>query len=223
MTTRTLLRRDLADLKQKVYLLGEKCIQVADLYYLLLENYSKGIENRLLATAEDVKNECLKLNDQCFLVLTLQQPLIKDLRFVIGSLQIVLNLNKSVEQYLSTLSLISEVNILEAVLKDQLLKMCRTAQDLLRTSLTLYLSSNLDSYHECIRLFGEINYLHDVLYKQTLKEVAKESRQKVQIEVQLLATIRSLEKIADLTINIAEQVKYIIIGKIGETEQKTEA
>ena len=213
MTTRTPLRRDLADLKQRVYLLGEKCIEASDLYNSLLENHSNKLESRLHDIANEVKKESKELNEQCFLVLTLQQPLIKDLRFVIGSLQIVLSLEKSTELYLSTLVLITEINILESIFKEELIKMAKRVQDLLKYTLTLYLSSNLDSSKDISESFSEISYLHDLLYKQILKGVAQESGEKAQIEAQLLATIRTLEKIADLTINISEQVKYIIIGK----------
>ena len=91
--------------------------------------------------------------------------------------------------------------------------MAKKVEDLLKNSLTLYLSSNLNFYQENSKIFSEVSYLHDILYKQILKEVASESGQKAQIEAQVLATIRSLEKTADLTLNIAEQVNYIIVGK----------
>ncbi|OGI06691.1 MAG: hypothetical protein A3I68_06150 [Candidatus Melainabacteria bacterium RIFCSPLOWO2_02_FULL_35_15] len=213
MTTRTPLRRDLADLKQKVYILGEKCIEISDLYNSLLESYSNKLEERLINITNEVKKESKELNDQCFLVLTLQQPLIRDLRFVIGSLQIVLSLEKSTEYYLSTISLLSGVHIIKAEIKDHLKKMASVVTELLKASLTLYLSFNLDSVKETTKLFSEINYLHDLLYKQILKEVACESGEKAQIEAQLLSTIRSLEKISDLIANITEQVYYIIVGK----------
>lgn len=213
MTTRTPLRRDLADLKQKVYLLGEKCIEITDLYNSLLESYSNKLESRLIEITGDVKKECKELNDQCFLVLTLQQPLIRDLRFVIGSLQIVLNLEKISEQYSSNLSQISEANILEPQIKEQLITMANKVHELLQSSLTLYLSFNLEPTDNINKIFKEISYLHDILYKEVLKEVAEESGKKAQIEVQLLGTVRALEKTADLTLNIAEQVSYIIIGK----------
>ena len=213
MTTRTPLRRDLADLKQKVYLLGEKCIEVSDLYNSLLDTYSNKLEDRLIDITNEVKKESKELNDQCFLVLTLQQPLIKDLRFVIGSLQIVLNLEKTTEHYLSTISLLSGVQIIKPEIKDQLKKMGSLVTDLLKAALTLYLSFNLDSTKETTKLFSEINYLHDLLYKQILKEVAQESGERAQIEAQLLATIRTLEKTSDLITSIVEQVHYIIVGK----------
>lgn len=213
MTTRTPLRRDLADLKQKVYLLGEKCLETSDLYNSLLETYSDKLEVRLNDITNDIKSESKELNNQCFLVLTLQQPLIKDLRFVIGSLQIVLNLEKITEQYFSTLTLISNINLLENIYKDELIKMAKKVHELLRVSLTLYLSSNINSSGEIQAIFTEVSYLHDLLYKQILKEVGQESGQKAQIEAQLLAVIRSLEKTADLTTNIAEQVNYIIVGR----------
>lgn len=223
MTTRTPLRRDLADLKQKVYLFGEKCLEVSELYNSLLESNSNPLEKKLLNLSSEIKKESKVLNDQCFLVLTLQQPLIKDLRFVIGSLQIVLNLEKTQEQYLSTLSLISDLNVLETTIKQQLITMAKKAEELLRTSLLLYLSFNLSAQEDFSKIFSEITYLHNILYKRILSEVAEVKGQKAQIEAQLLSTIRSLEKIADLTLNICEQVKYIILGKAETEPSKHEA
>lgn len=213
MTTRTQLRKDLADLKQKVYILGEKCVEITDLYNSLLESFSSNLENTLIQINQEVKKESKELNEQCFLVLTLQQPLIRDLRFVIGSLQIVLNLEKIAEQYLSTLPQVSQVNVLKLNLKSELIKMAHKVHHSLKSALTLYLSSNLNLHKEILKTFSEINYLHDVLYKHILNEVAEEHGEKAQIEAQLLSTIRSLEKISDLTHNLAEQVNYIIIGK----------
>jgi phosphate transport system protein len=213
MTTRTTLRRDLADLKQKIYLLGEKCIEISELHTSLLENHNTNLENSLIQISNDVKKESKELNDQCFLVLTLQQPLIKDLRFVIGSLQVVLNLEKISEQYISTLPQIVEVNVLKVELKEQLLKMSEKVLELLRNSLTLYLSTNIDQVQSIDKTLSEIGFLHDILYKQILNELAVDSGQKAKIEAQLLATVRSLEKISDSVQNIIEQVKYIIHGK----------
>ncbi len=213
MSTRTPLRRDLADLKQKVYLLGEKCIEVSNLYNSLLDTYSNSLEERLIDITNEIKKESKELNDQCFLVLTLQQPMIKDLRFVIGSLQIVMNLEKVTEYYSSTMSILPGIHILKNEINSHLKKMSSLVTDLLKTSLTLYLSFNLDLTKETSKVFSEINFLHDLLYKQVLKEVAQESGEKAQIEAQLLSMIRTLEKISDLVISLIEQVHYIIVGK----------
>ena len=220
MTTRTPLRRDLADLKQKVYLLGEKCLEVSNLYNSLLESYSFNLENRLIEISKEIKKESKELNEQCFLVLTLQQPLIKDLRFVIGSLQIVINLEKIVEQYMSTISIASEVNTLENKIKDDFIQMAKKVEEMLKTTLTIYLSSNLNYSNEIYNLFSEINYLHDLQYKQILIGVAQDRGEKAQIEAQLLNTIRTLEKIADQILNTVEQVNYIIIGKTESTDSE---
>ena len=213
MTTRTPLRRDLADLKQKVYLLGEKCLETSCLYNTLLITYSNDLEKRLIDLTKEIKKESKDLNDQCFLVLTLQQPLIKDLRFVIGSLQIILSLEKIVDQYLSIIPIISEVSILDKKQKEDFIDMAEKVYELLKTALMLYLSSNLNTIDKIYKSFSEINYLHDLQYKLILKGVAYETGEKAQIKAQLLATIRTLEKIADLILSIAEQSSYIILGK----------
>src|SRR3989338_2910546 len=213
MTTRTPLRRDLADLKQKVYMLGEKCMEISELYNMLLESYSDKTTTKLTDITNEIKNESKELHEQCFLVLTLQQALIKDLRFVIGSLQVVINLEKITEQYLSSLPLVQDITVIEKEFKNNFLSMARTVQDLFRSSLTSYLSSNVSTLNDLKDGFQEINLIHDLLYKQILNEVAQASGHKAKIEAQLLTTIRSLEKIADLTLNISEQVNYIVEGK----------
>ena len=212
MTTRTTLRRDLADLKEKVYMLGKECLEISDIYNSILDSYSNNFEEKLIEISNSVKNESKKLHEQCFLVLTLQQPLIKDLRFVIGTLQIILNLEKISEQYLITLPQLSDINTLEINLKEKFIKMARSIYDMLKTSITLYLSSNINTQNDIIKTVSEISYLHDVIYKQILKEVAETGGEKAQIEAQLLNTVRVLEKIADLILNLTEQVNYIIIG-----------
>ncbi len=214
MTTRTTLKRDLTDLKQKVYSLGEKCIEISELYNLLLESPTNSLKDQFLEITKEIKKESKELNEQCFLVLTLQQPLIKDLRLVIGSLQIVLSFERIAEQYSSTISLLSDINILDENIKNQFINMAKKVQELIKTALTLYLSANITLADEATKKVSEISYIHDILYKQILREVGEKSGQTAQIEAQLLATIRSLEKISDLTVNVAEQVKYIILGKI---------
>jgi phosphate transport system protein len=212
MSTRTTLRRDLSDIRERVYSLGEKCMEVSDLYNSLMENYSKPLEERLIDITNEIKSESKMLNNQCFLVLTLQQPLIKDLRFVIGSLQIVLNLEKTSEQYLSTLPIISSLNTIDISLKEQIIDMANKVKDLLRITLTYYLSLNNDALSNTKNKSSEIIYAHNFLYKLILKEVAEITGEKASAEAQMLATIRALEKISDLTITTAEQINYIIVG-----------
>jgi len=212
MSTRTTLRRDLSDIRERVYSLGEKCMEVSDLYNSLMESYSKPLEERLIDITNEIKSESKVLNNQCFLVLTLQQPLIKDLRFVIGSLQIVLNLEKTSEQYLSTLPIIGSLNTIDISLKEQIIDMANKVKDLLRITLTYYLSLNNDALSNTKTKSSEIIYAHNFLYKLILKEVAEITGEKASAEAQMLATIRALEKISDLTIITAEQINYIIVG-----------
>lgn len=212
MTTRTVLRRELADLKQKVYLLGEKCIEASTLYNSLIETYSDKLHKRFNELTKEIKDECKNLNDQCFLVLTLQQPLIRDLRFVMGTLQVVLNLEKITDGYSSTANLLAEAYLLENSVKSNMVHMLINVTELIKVSLTLYLSSNLELTKQSSKLSSEINYFHDLTYKQVLNEVSKEQGQKAQAEAQLIAIIRTAEKISDYALNIIEQVNYIILG-----------
>ena len=159
-----------------------------------------------------IKNECKNLHDKCFLVLTLQQPLIKDLRFVIGTLQIVLNIEKIVELYISILSVSIDISELDIKNKNQFIEMSKKISELIKNSIKFYLSSNITFSEKVNSLISEVNINHDLLYKKTLNEIASESGQKAQIEAQILFSIRTLSKISDLTINIIEQIKFIILG-----------
>lgn len=213
MTTRTTLRRDLADLRQKVYELGEKCIEVSELHNNYIEGSSALFEERMPELYSSIKKDVEELHNQCFLVLTLQQPLIKDLRFVIGSLQVVLNLEKISEQFNSTAQIVGNTSRVEPEFKDKFVNMNNKVHTLLVNSLMMYLSSSTANLKGIKSTFEEINLIHDVLYKGILSEVATTSGEKAQVEAQLLSSIRSIEKVADLSLNISEQVNYIVNGR----------
>ena len=212
MTTRTVLRRELSDLKQKVYLLGEQCIEASNLYNSLVETYSDKLQERFNELIKEIKSESKNLNEQCFLVLTLQQPLIRDLRFVMGTLQVVLNLEKIVDGYFSTANLLTDIYLLQESSKNNLTQMLLKVCELIKASLTLYLSSNLELTKLSSQLYSEISYFHDLTYKQVLNDVSKEHGQKAQVEAQMISVIRMAEKISDYALNIIEQVNYIILG-----------
>ena len=213
MNTRTPLRKDLANLKQKIYTLGEKCLEISSIYKLLLDNYSIKLEGKLIDVTQEVKKEVKELCNQCFLVLTLQQPLIKDLRFVIGSLQIIINLEKIAEQFLSNLSLLPEINTLEQVLKEKIITVSKNLHDLIQSVLTEYLSLNLAVSEKKATIITEFNLIHDLLYKEVLYNIGKESGYKAQLSAQVLTTLRVFEKIVDTTSNISQQVSFIILNK----------
>ena len=212
MTTRSILRNDLADLKQKVFNLGEKCIEISDLLNTILHTYSDNLQKNASQLADSINKESKELNKRCFMVLSLQQPLIKDLRLVIGSLQIILIIEKIKDYFKAALPLFPTVNQISLPLKEDLSKLILLIQNTLKICITFYISCNPDSTNELKALANQISFTHDLIYKNLLsQETANQENTRTDI-TQIIEIIRILEKIGDLSINISEQVDYIILG-----------
>lgn len=213
MTTRITLRRDLSDLKQSIYELGEKCIEISSLFNSIQTNYNQDLEDQLKELIKEIKIESNKLHEQCFLVLTLQQPLIKDLRFVVGSLQVVISLEKIADLFLVLLSTVDSTSFINRVIHQHFLDIGAQLENLLKSSLMMYLSSNITIQKNIDTSRNIINASNDLIYKNILSGIGSSTGEEAQIQAKLLSTLRILEKLTDLIINITEQTIFIVRGK----------
>jgi phosphate transport system protein len=84
---------------------------------------------------------------------------------------------------------------------------------MLHKSLDAMVDSDAGMAREVLTLDDEVDEMHRGMFKQ-LKEVTKSHPEQLDTFSQLLTISRNLERIADLATNIAEDVIYLIEGRI---------
>lgn len=155
----------------------------------------------------DIEEECLKL-------LALHQPVAADLRFIVA----VLKINNDLER-ISDLA----VNIAEraAYLARQpkidvpfdFPLMAEKAQTMLRMSLDALVNWQPSLAMEVCAMDDEVDAINRDMYNQVKDEI-RQHPENLDSLIHLLSVSRHLERIADHATNVAEDVIYMVEGKI---------
>lgn len=155
----------------------------------------------------DVEEECLK-------ILALYQPVAIDLRFIITALK----MNNDLER-IGDLA----VNIAERsqFLADQpkidvpfdFDRMAEKTQLMLRKSLDALVNMDCKLAHEVCAADDEVDTINRKMYNQ-VKDGIRSHPEWLESLIHLLSVSRDLERIADHTTNIAEDVIYMVKGEV---------
>jgi phosphate transport system protein len=156
----------------------------------------------------DVEEECLK-------ILALHQPVATDLRFIVAVLKINNDLERigdlavNIASRAKALSKITAPPQVSIDLHDAQQKV----QKMLRTSLEALVNLNELKAREVMAADDEVDEINRSVHKQViaaLKEFPADSERLILF----LSVSRNLERIADHTTNVAEDVLYTITGEI---------
>ncbi len=155
----------------------------------------------------DIEEECQK-------ILALHQPVAHDLRFIIA----VLKINAELEHIGDATVNISErvlflVNEERIDIPFDFPGMAQKAQAMLHKSLDALVNLDAALAHEVILADDEVDTINAQMYGQVEKGIQAEPS-RVDSYIHLLGISRHIERIADLASNIAEDVIYLVDGRI---------
>ncbi len=155
----------------------------------------------------DVEEECLKM-------LALYQPVAIDLRFIITALKI----NNDLERIGDLAVNIAERGEYLAKQRGiefpiELEKMAEKTKAMLRSSLEALVNMNCDLAHRVCADDDEVDDMNRQIFLLVQQKIQKKHKQ-TEALVHLLSASRHMERIADHATNIAEDVIYMVEGKI---------
>lgn len=145
-------------------------------------------------------------------LLALDQPMARDLRFIVGSLRIAVELERIGDQAVNiaqrALILNSRPPLPRNLVMEQL---AGTALDMLHTVISSFVNKNTDIATDVCKMDDIADDLNYRILKDALAFMANESPA-VERSVQTIIASRCLERVADQTTNIAECVIFMIKG-----------
>jgi len=155
----------------------------------------------------------LEIDDRCFKILALYQPVAVDLRIVVSTVKI----NKDLER-VGDLA----VNIAEAAERYvahepvkpliDLPRMGDIAQSMLHDALNAFVSRNVETAEKVLARDDLLDALKDQIFRELLTHLLGEPR-KIEPAVQLILISRHLERVGDHATNVAEDVIFIVEGR----------
>ncbi|MGP0565442.1 phosphate signaling complex protein PhoU [Nitrospina sp. 32_T5] len=161
-----------------------------------------------------VDNTEVQLEEECLKVLALHQPVAGDLRFVIAALKI----NNDLERVADLAVNIAERVIVLASKRNvkppfDFSAMAEKTRAMLSQSIDCLINMDPVTAHKVWQADDEIDAMNREVYQRVYEKIRQDPDQ-VEILINYISISRHLERIADYATNIAEDVIYLVEGKI---------
>jgi phosphate transport system protein len=179
-----------------------------------VETRDTGMAQTVIESDIDVDSEEVEIEEECLKLLALYQPVAVDLRFIVAALKINNDLERigdlAVNIAQRSLVLASHAPI---QIDFDLASMAESARQMLKKSLDSLVKMDTSLAREVCAADEEVDDMNRMMHDLVKQNIAK-SPDRVHCLLQLLLVSRSLERIADLSTNIAEDVIYMVEGVI---------
>ena len=206
--------RELEKIKKLILSLGAKVEEQVRMATQAVETHDAELAQQIIQSDYDIDEMEVEIEEECLKVLALHQPVAVDLRFLIAVIKINNDLERIGDQ---------AVNIAERVdviakrdLSDLFFdytSMGEKVQEMLKMSLDALVSMDYDLAYSVVMRDDEVDQIKSDAYDR-IKQAMSNHPDKIGYLINLLLISRHLERLADHTTNIAEEVIYLIEGEI---------
>jgi len=206
--------RELENIKKLILSLGGIVEERVRMATKAIEDNDAELAQRIIKSDYEIDEMEVDIEEECLKVLALHQPVAIDLRFIIAVIKINNELERIGDQ---------AVNIAERVgvtAKSEQLEMFfdysamgEKAQRMLKMSLDALVKMDYDEAFNVVMMDDEVDAIKEQAYDR-VKRAMIEHSDKIGYLINLFLISRHLERLADHTTNIAEEVIYLIEGEI---------
>ncbi len=208
------LQREIENLKKKLLSLGARIETSVRDATLSIEKRDSEIAKKIIDDDINIDHTEVEIEEDCLKILALHQPVAIDLRFIVA----VLKINNDLERIGDLAVNIAERAIFLATkpkidISSDLLDMAHNAQSMLKESLDSLVNHDAKLAHKVCASDDIVDQMNRQMYLKVQEAIVKNPEQ-ISSLIHLLSASRHLERIADHTTNIAEDVIYMIEGQI---------
>ena len=205
--------QQLRELKDKLLLMSHNAEQmISDSIRALVERRPVLAED-VIARDDGVDQLEVAIDNLCYEVLALEQPVARDLRFIATALKIVKDLERigdiAVNIAERGLELIQEPELKRLV---DLPIMAEAAQKILKESLDAFVNSDTELAEKVIVNDNVVDDLYEQIFRELLTYMLEDPRS-ISRAIKLIFIAKHLERVGDHSANIAEMVIFLVRGQ----------
>jgi phosphate transport system protein len=177
-------------------------------------NRDEAMAKDVLSSDDEIDQMEVEIEEECLKIMALNQPVAKDLRFLIT----VLKVNNDLERIGDLAVNISE-RALTIIGREKIdapfdfQAMADKTKKMLKLAIDSLIKRDVDMAKEVCQSDEVVDAMNKEMYQQVHKAIIANPEQ-VDFYLQYLSISRHLERIADYTTNIAEDVIYMVDGEI---------
>lgn len=157
----------------------------------------------------------VQINEEAARTIALRAPVSKDLRSVLTVLRLAASLErigdyaKNIAKRTSVLVEMSPVNGSDAALR----RMAREVESMLKDTLDAYLRGDAELAEDVRQRDHEVDQMYNALFREFLTFMMEDPRN-ITACMHLHFMAKNIERMGDLTTNMAEQVIYLVTGEM---------
>ncbi|MBX3374761.1 MAG: phosphate signaling complex protein PhoU [Phycisphaeraceae bacterium] len=208
------LERQLTGIRRHILRFGASVEQRVTRAIEALEQRNEAIAREVREGDAEINAEEIDIEHECLQVLALTHPVASDLRFIMT----VLRINNDLERVGDKAKNISKRVLAmggfrQLDLPDTLRQMGEETRRMLGNALSALANNDPDLASQVRRADDRVDQLQKELFTWAHDQI-RGSVDRTEAVIQLLAVVRALERIADLSTNIAEDVIFLIGGQV---------
>ena len=212
-TSHRTFHEKLDTLKEGLVGLSQRAEEVLDLSMEALRRRYKEKAQAVLAADREVDRQEVELEALAISLLALQQPMARDLRFIVGAIKITSDLERVGDHAVNIAGSTIRMNSMAGRLPvpPQIEEMGRLARKMLSDALDAVIRLDGALGRDVCSRDDAVDALHENLFRSLLTHMMEEPRT-ISCALELLLIGRNLERVADLATNIAEDAVYLAEG-----------
>ncbi len=208
------MHRQVDKVKKMILSLGSMVEERVRMSSQAIESIDAEIAEKVIRTDYEIDEMEVKIEEECLKLLALYQPVAVDLRFIIA----VIKINNELERIGDY-----AVNIARRIKKISKQDICdfqfdysvmaEKTQYMLNQSLNALVNLELETAFKVLSMDDEVDAIKKNAYAQ-IKQAMRQYPENLEYLINLFLISGNLERLADHTTNIAEEVIYLIEGEI---------
>lgn len=203
---------ELQQMKSRLLLMGGLAEERVSLSMRGLVDRDRDAIRQVIEGDEELNQMQLEIDDRCFKLLALYQPMAVDLRTIVAAVKInsdlervgdlAVNIGEAAERYVSHPPVKPLID---------LPRMGHLAQRMLREALDAFVSGNIAAAREVLAQDDVLDGLKDQIFRELLTYMLGDPHT-IEGSIDLILISRHLERIGDHATNIAETLYFLVHG-----------
>lgn len=204
----------LAALKQRLLDMSARAEELVELAVDALLTHDTGKAQAVIEADREIDQMELEVEELAVSLLALQQPMARDLRFLIAAIKVTSDLERVGDHAVNIAQSVQRMHGLPTRVTPEpaIVEMARSARAMLADALDAFVRADGTLGRDVCKRDDHVDALHDSLFRVLLTHMMADPRT-INPSLELLLVSRNLERVGDLATNIGEDAVYLAEGK----------
>jgi len=213
---RGIYQQELEDLHDQVLILGSMVDKAIDQAIQSLVSQDADSARRVIEEDRGINGKRFQIEEQAIRLLATQQPMASDLRAIVASLNIIVDLER-IGDYAAGIGKIALMHEGKPLLKPliDIPRMAKKGRDMLTRALDAFVARDAEAAMAIAKEDDDVDALYDQTYRELLTYMLADPHT-IDRATWLIWVAHKLERIADRVTNICERVIYEATGELLE-------